>query len=260
MVVFLLLEIARGNYISIIDQDDFVELDYVFYLYNLIKKYDAEISLVPHCIAYKNDKDFIREKNPNKLDEVWSGEYASCQMLYTNVDIGPWNKMIKKKLLEDNQITFNEELFGGEGYCFSIDSFMHANKIAVGYKGIYHYRIDNYESEMSKFRLRTAESSFKAIEILLKKYQYESKTLDKALNFASWNVYCYFLKALAMSGEIEKYKDNYQEWKSKIRKNFPVLLCAPTNIKEKIKMILLCISPKLTCKILKISKKGREYN
>ena len=35
---------AKGKYITFVDSDDYVEYDYVEYLYNLIKKYDTNIS------------------------------------------------------------------------------------------------------------------------------------------------------------------------------------------------------------------------
>ena len=37
------LEIAKGDYISFVDSDDFIELDMIEYMVNTIKKYNADI-------------------------------------------------------------------------------------------------------------------------------------------------------------------------------------------------------------------------
>jgi glycosyltransferase involved in cell wall biosynthesis len=48
------IDIASGRYITFIDSDDFVEVDYIFYLYNLLKKYGTKISICAYNILLEN--------------------------------------------------------------------------------------------------------------------------------------------------------------------------------------------------------------
>ena len=46
------IEIAKGKYITLIDSDDYVEKDYVQFLYQLIKENNAEMSICSHTVLY----------------------------------------------------------------------------------------------------------------------------------------------------------------------------------------------------------------
>ena len=48
------IEIAKGKYIALIDSDDYVEKDYVQFLYQLIKENNAEMSICSHTVLYTN--------------------------------------------------------------------------------------------------------------------------------------------------------------------------------------------------------------
>ena len=74
-------------------------------------------------------------------------------MLYHKIIIAPWNKMISKKLLNNNKVRFNPDFFGGEGFAFSVEAYQYANKIVKGQKKVYHYRVGDPESGASKFRV-----------------------------------------------------------------------------------------------------------
>lgn len=45
---------ASGDYITCVDPDDFVDEDYVEYLYCLIQKYNADMSICQHRVYYDN--------------------------------------------------------------------------------------------------------------------------------------------------------------------------------------------------------------
>lgn len=146
------IDIAKGDYICIVDQDDMLKKDFLSYHLNLLMENGASISLVPQVIKYKEECSTYNEQKSENITETWSGEKAAIEMLYANIEIGPWNKLISRDLIETNNIRFHEELFGGEGYAFSVECFQCAEKVAVGYKGVYCYRIDNNTSGMSIYR------------------------------------------------------------------------------------------------------------
>ena len=51
---------ASGNFITCIDSDDFVDLDYIEYLYALLMKYNTKMSICQHRVLFDNGK--IKEK------------------------------------------------------------------------------------------------------------------------------------------------------------------------------------------------------
>lgn len=243
------LKNATGEYICIVDQDDLLSEDYIEYLLNLNIKNNTMVSVVPKVIYYMDNQQVYDEKKNPSVVEIWSGEKAACEMLYSKMEIGPWNKMISKKLIIDNEINFDESLFGGEGYLFSIDVFVSSIKVSVGYKGIYNYRVDNYNSEMSKFRVRTYKSSLSAVEIMKKKYSKKSSELNNAIKYAYWRVFVTFLNSMIASGSEKKYSNIYHELVYNCRKYAYFSFKANVPLKRKIKDLIYFISPTLVSKL-----------
>lgn len=255
---------AKGKYLCLIDQDDFIDKDYVKYLLQMIMESGAEIATIPNVIFYTDDKYFYIDSDKNGRKEIWSGNETACNMLCGKMEIGPWNKMISMALLEERKIRFHEELFGGEGYVFSIESFSSAKKVAVGYDGMYYYRVDNNTSEMSRYRSRTFYSSTRAIEIMKDEFKNNKKILS-AVMFAEWRVYVSFLHALLASGTKKGHANDYRILKKKCRLYAYRNLFAPVSLKMKIKGLLYLVSPVLITKydlrrqtIRRFSKKESE--
>ena len=129
------IEKANGKYLTFIDVDDYISKDFLFYYYNLIKKYDAEIALTPMPQKFSNHAECTTEKIEDNI-KVLSGEKAACEMLYYNIAIGPWNKLISKELIDKYKIRFNPNLAYGEGFNFSVDCFQRAKNCCWKKKGL----------------------------------------------------------------------------------------------------------------------------
>ena len=175
------------------------------------------------------------------------------------MEIGPWNKIISRDLLEKNNIRFCNELFGGEGYLFSVEAFSKANRIAVGYKGLYYYRVDNSNSEMSRYRSRTFYSSLRAIEIMMDKFK-NDKIIYKAVKYAEWRVYVAYLHALVASNSENENKEDLNVLKKNSKKLAYRNIYAPIPVKRKIKELLYLISPMLVIRYDLRKKTIREFN
>ena len=88
------LEHATGEYVVIIDGDDWLELDYVEYLMNLIHQTGAEMAMTDHIFTTR-DRIQITQDEVKKL----SPEDAFCMIIYPIFPIGPWNKIYKTSML-----------------------------------------------------------------------------------------------------------------------------------------------------------------
>lgn len=132
------IEVAKGKYITFVDSDDYVELDYIEYLYNLIKKHNVNISFCKYIVHYEKKKKNIKidskERRCTKIDALMEILYAkdfevsACGKMYLlkhfeNV------RYPKGKLFEDNDTTYK---------LIDQNEF-----VALGFASKYHYIMRN---------------------------------------------------------------------------------------------------------------------
>ena len=154
------LDIAKGMYITLLDQDDVLDKSAIKYFYQLIKKYGVEIALT------SQPKKFFGKVPMSEVftDEVhvFSGLEMAKRMLYHKIVIAPWNKLISRKLIDENNIRFDRRFFNGEGFAFSIECFLKARKVAMGNGHPYYYRVGDPNSGASVFKKEYIFSSINA--------------------------------------------------------------------------------------------------
>lgn len=241
------LDLATGDYVGIVDQDDVLSADYVDYFMSLIKKYNAQIALVPTADKFF---DSIKEPSNNDNVQICSGEDVTIQMLYHKIIIGPWNKLIKRTLLVENNVKFNPTFFGGEGFAFSIEAYQYADKVAVGSRNVYHYRVGDPETGASKFRLSSIESSLNAQEYILGKLKKSTPALLKAWNFSYWHTCCDCLNLMVGSGVTDKYEDMYKKLSITCQRKAMIAISAPISAQQKLRGILFKINPRFASSVI----------
>lgn len=126
------IEIAKGEYISFIDSDDYVEKDFLEVLYKLIKENNA---LVAQC-GYVTTGENRQEDNSIQI-------YTGKQMIvdiYTILWIPNtvvWNKLYKTELVKNNK--FKESKIHEDEF-FSWKIFYKVDKVPVTKRQLYNYR------------------------------------------------------------------------------------------------------------------------
>ncbi len=233
---------SKGEYICIVDQDDCLSENYISYYYGLIRDNNAEIALTPMADKFFGSVHTDIRSDQDKV-KVCTGNEAAIEMLYHKIVIAPWNKMISRKLIVENDIKFNTAFFCGEGFAFSIECFFKANRIAVGNKKVYHYRVGHPESGASKFRLSMIHSSIEAQKYIKLLFVNPSDALLKAWYFSNWHTHCDCLNIMVGCGKTKEYQDLYQSIKGVCKKDALCALDAPISISQKVRGILFKISP-----------------
>ena len=250
------IEMAKGKFLTFVDVDDYIAKDFISYYYNLIEKYNAQIALTP--MPQKFDDSF--EENIQEIKDeiqIWDGERTACEMLYYNIAIGPWNKLISKELIDNYNIRFNPKLSYGEGFNFSLDCFQRAKKIAVGNRKVYYYRVNNPNSAMTKFKLELVTGSIEAQKCIRKNLVKQTEKLIDACKYANWHTYCDCLNTIVGCKVIKQNKEMYKEIKYVCKKDSICALKAPVPKSDKIKGILYGINPYLTAQIINKLRKRK---
>lgn len=243
------IENAKGEYVTFIDVDDYIAKDFISYYYQLIKRYKVDIALTPMPRKFSRQSEVTDEVIEDKI-EIWNGEKTACAMLYYNIAIGPWNKLISKQLIDKYHIRFHPNLSFGEGFNFSVDCFQRAEKVAVGKRKVYYYRVDNPNSAMTKFKLKLVTGSIEAQENIKKNLVTETEQLIDACHYANWHTYCDCLNTMIGCKVIKQNKDIYKKIKIVCKKDAKYAFKAPVPKIDKLKGILYSINPYIAARII----------
>lgn len=125
---------AKGEYLTCVDPDDYVDKDYIEYLYSLIEQSQTQISVCQHRVVYSGRvKDYGSTNDPQVLDAKECIE----RMLYHDViDTSAWAKLYHKSLF--NCIHYPTGRIY-EDIATTYKLFMEGQRVAVGYESKYNY-------------------------------------------------------------------------------------------------------------------------
>lgn len=241
------LKLANGEYICIVDQDDVLSKDYVSYLYDLCISNDAEIALTPTVDKFFN---YIKEENVEENVEILTGRQAVINMLYHKFVIAPWNKIIKKSLIDSADIWFNPDFFNGEGFAFSIECFQEADRVAVGKRKIYHYRVGDPSTGASVYKEQYLNSSLNAQLFIKNKLIFNDKEVMDSWEFSNWHSHCDAFNIMVGCGAKKKNIFLYNQLRKKCKQDALLGISAPVSLQQRLRGVLFKVSPYCAAKII----------
>lgn len=130
---------ARGEYIVFVDSDDYLEKDYLFELYNLIKSSDSEVAMCLFKYVDEDGNSIVNEVyNFHDGIKAISGktllEYSLLPGGVANIVM--WNKIYRRKLFENINFTkdryYEDDLIG-------MPLFWDVGKVSISYSILYNY-------------------------------------------------------------------------------------------------------------------------
>ena len=236
------MKASSGDYICIIDGDDWLELDYVDYLMHLIQETGSEMAMTDKIFTTRNRKQTEYDKI-----ETWSAEKAACAIIYPRIPIGPWNKIYSSKLLKENNISFSTK-WSGEGLYFSVMAAQYANHVGVGHRKVYNYRLNNTESGLTHYNLQMATNALENIKSIKSQLHINTKRLQNACDWHIWKNYGFVLRLIIATNSEAENHEMYKDCIKNIRKRLPkVLLFSEWNfgggLRGKISMLLFALFP-----------------
>lgn len=216
------LKIAKGEYVSFIDSDDFIELTMLEELYNNSEK--AEI--VFSNITFFNNE--TKEKNYDKKKAVF-GNINKGSYLFYYVVISPGNKIYKRAYLEKVNFNFIEGIIY-EDAIFAIETLFLAKKVKYIDKFHYIYRTNRKNSIMTLTKLEGRKMK-KELPFNLLVIKSLEKIVERLKNFekeyeSNWNCFEKItLKSLELEYKIWLLKEKGEDYLEKKEfKNFENLL------------------------------------
>lgn len=232
------LKECTGDYISIIDGDDWLAKDYVEYLMKLIIDTNSEMSMTDSIFTTRDQiqvkKDEIKKITP---------EEAATSIIYPWIPIGPWNKMYKRSLIVDNNISFSVP-WSGEGLYFSVMAAQYAKSVGLGHRKVYNYRLNNMESGLTNYNLTMGTNALQNIKYIGNNLVIKTERLQNAVNWHIWKNYNFVLKLIIATNSKKQNKDLYLECKKNIFKRmFGIVMKSEMNFKSKIKIIIQSVFP-----------------
>ena len=219
------LEKARGDYIGIVETDDFIEPEMFEVMYNTAISNDADVVKTNYFDYYsQKTPNNVKKRNldiVNKYNEVISpGENQNIFMVSPSI----WSGIYRTEMIRENDISFMET--PGASYqdtAFAFKIWACADRIYLTEDAFLHYRRDNESSSVnSPHKVFCVCDEYNEIERFLLEHNKE-KFLDikygVQFNTYRWNYrrlgveyrYAFLLKI------IETYKDKYA--KGKLQKN-----------------------------------------
>jgi len=197
------ISLAKGEYISFIDSDDYIEKEMYEKMYEKAKSEDLDIIVCG--IVLHNFDGTIRYSIPETpIDEY---DYLLPKMKVSNI----WNKIYKTDFLKRIEVTFLETIHCFEDLLFSFECYTQAKKVFYLKEPFYHYIL---HGENSVFNLEKRKGIFIAFNTLYEYLKENSFLSDKKIKrnfyknfhfYAIEGVYILLLNPLVSDKEYKKY-------------------------------------------------------
>ncbi|MDD5922734.1 MAG: glycosyltransferase family 2 protein [Eubacteriales bacterium] len=215
-------EHASGEFITYVDPDDSIDPDYVSYLYNLIVRFDADLSVCQHRTCYQNGK--VKENAVQRAPEAETPEQWLNSFLYNDVnDTSAYCKLIARSLLSD--IRFPKgKIFEDLATMYRL--IMKADRIAVGFDSKYNYMFHDNSISNSKFNEKYFDYSPITDQVTEKIVEKYPSLLQPALA-KRYRARFSVLNLMINSDADRKYTDRRDEMISYLRKHKRTVLSDP---------------------------------
>jgi glycosyltransferase involved in cell wall biosynthesis len=173
------MDIAKGNYIFFLDSDDWIDLDYLYKMYNSAIENDVDVVVNDNVISEKKDIS-IKYQHPNSK-RLKSNSITSAVANINNIICSVCFKMYKRSFIEKYKFRFpdgciNEDLF------FHFSTFAYLDKFLLIRESNYHYL-----SRDSSIMGSCKDKDYGLIKVysLIFDYYKENNLLDKNIKIFS---------------------------------------------------------------------------
>ena len=209
---------ASGEWIVIVDGDDWLETDYVEYMLHLVHTTDSDMGMSTNIFTTRNRKQVEEDRV-----ETWTNEKACAMLIYPYIPIGPWNKIYKAELLRKNNITFSRP-WSGEGLHFSTTAAQYANHVGVGRRKVYNYRLNNVNSGLTHYNLQMGLNAAENIRYIGEHLVVDTPTVRNAVNWHIWKNNGYVIFLIIATDSLKENRALYKNCRKNLLVKLPAIL------------------------------------
>lgn len=151
------LDVMKGDYVTFIDSDDYIDNEYLHYLYDLLKQNDADIAICEYLYITESGKVINHVQNDGH-SMVMNREQALYELLssklYSN---SAWGKLYKKECFSEVRYPYGK-LY--EDIPTTYKTFLKSNRIVFGALAKYYYLYRSSAISKQKFSLRRMDAVY----------------------------------------------------------------------------------------------------
>ncbi len=163
------MKAAKGDYIAILDSDDYIEPVFIEYLYNALIETGADMAECRYQICSEDSQQW-NQRNITVTPVVQTGKEALRLFIekktFSNHRV--WDKLYRRELLEGEMFAVG---YMSQDILFSCSLFMKCKSIAVIDNVLYHWRTreGSASSTFIKQRIDSFEMCLRSLEIIKEK-------------------------------------------------------------------------------------------
>lgn len=177
------IEQAKGEYISFIDSDDWIESNCYEEIFLFSKKNRADIVIMDYYCEYQKNRKILYEQDGDEEKEV------NKVKLKNEIFLGKrpgfvWNKLISHKIISKENMRFNTEIIIGEDLYFLNQLINKAKYILKLNKGYIHY-VQHENSTCRKVNIEKIRTLYENLDTVKKELPLNIYTATK-VNWLSW--------------------------------------------------------------------------
>jgi glycosyltransferase EpsJ len=207
------LSVANGEFIMFVDSDDYID-DNCFDIIDKYIKSDADFYQFGFSIVANEIIKETRISSECYVNTLSEKETFISESVVSRSINSPWAKIYKRKIIDEKNLRFFEELSVGEDLTFVFTFLLSANKIERLTDKIYFADIGNDNSLSRKYREDLSEQLIGVYTSMVKAMQ-KSSTDNKLINQAlSW---LFYRNAYSVAKDLSKSQLGFLERRKKLK-------------------------------------------
>lgn len=229
------VERANGKYLAFVDADDYISPHYIVYLYDLLVKYDADISCC--CMDKTTTEVSVFSTNPAIPQERLLTGKEACRELFGSlydVLVTAWGKLYKSEIVKRYPFPVGRKR---EDEAITCKYYYAANRVAVGNRCLYAY----YQNPNSIMHNQPTSINTDLIWAFGHRAEFFEEQGEVRLAKASWDrlfYYCIY-DSLENKGRCDQFLQNLARRKK-------------LSIRTRFELELYTISPQVFIKYLRM--------
>lgn len=237
------LDVAKGEYISFIDGDDYIEPDMYFDMMTSMREQQCDISV---CEILKTEptRTIITKPYPYGDTEytILNKEKVIIDLLQDKIDVSACNKVYKREVINDTRFPYGKT---NEDFPFMSRVLTKTNKVIVINKAYYNYIQRENSITTTAFNIKQFDKYYNCLDVCDFIENNSPNVAIEAKHYLWYQTFC-LLKKVYIDGLEHTYFEVVKEMRKTMKKNsLNIMISDNLTIKEKGMYFMISYVPKL---------------